>query len=133
MKNFYVISCGLLLTLLGCGSKSGPGRRGEHVDSVAGHWAQDAGNGAKGMTLELDAASDNLMVHTAPEADGSHDHLHGTYAFDHASQTVTVKCELLGKGKGLEWRGMVDSERLVLTSGGTSLTFSKGADPHGGK
>src|SRR5262245_57825946 len=57
---------------------------------LTGNWSQDTGADAKGMTLEFDGKSDKVMVHTAPRADGSHDHVDGTYTFDAAKKAVTV-------------------------------------------
>jgi len=125
MKIQSLLSFTLLTVLAACGSDAS-----HAAGPIGGHWAQHTGTEAEGMTLEFDAGSDKLLVHTAPEADGSHDHLKGTYRFDAASMVVTVNCELLGKGKGEVWQGKVDGEHLIVASGDAKLTFHKGKDPH---
>ena len=70
------------------------------------------------------------MVHTAPEADGTHDHLHGTYTFDAASKAVTVKCKLMGDWKSEAWTGTLAGEVLELTDGTDKLKFKKGGSAH---
>lgn len=98
--------------------------------TIAGHWSQDTGSDKKGMTLQFDADSDKLMVHTAPSEDGAHDHLSGTYAIDQKSGAVTVQCELNGEGKGASWQGKLEGEHLTLTAGSDTLRFHHGDDPH---
>lgn len=110
-----------LLTLSACGSDTA---------AVAGHWSQETGSEKHGMTLEFDAKSDKLMVHTAPDENGGHDHVNGTYTFDAKASSLTVKCELVGKGKGDTWQGKVDGEHMTLTGGAVTLKFHKGEDPH---
>lgn len=124
MRLRLLFAMSLYSMLFGCGNDAST------ATSIAGHWAQETGSDQQGMTLQFDATSDKLMVHTAPEADGSHDHLHGSYTFDAATTTATVRCELGGTGKGNVWTGKLANERLSLTSGSTTLKFRKGTDPH---
>ena len=60
---------------------------------LAGNWQQETGTDAKGMTLEIDPTGTAVNVHTAPGADGGHDHIDGTCTYDAASKAVTVKCK----------------------------------------
>ena len=99
--------------------------------SIVGHWSQETGSDKKGMTLEFDAASDELTVHTAPAEDGTHRHLHGTYAVDAATGAVTVKCAINGEGNGDSWQGKLDGEHLSLTAGDQTLRFHKRGEDHG--
>jgi hypothetical protein len=117
----------LLSTLVACGSDAGA------ASALSGHWSQETGTEKKGMTLEFDAQSDKLIVHTAPDADGGHDHLDGTYTLDAKTGNVTVRCKLVGEGKGDVWQGKLDGDRLSLSAGETSLEFRKGEDPHAPK
>lgn len=98
---------------------------------LAGNWSQDTGADAKGMSLEFDAKGSEVMVHTAPAADGSHDHLHGSYTFDAATKAVTVKCKLLGDGKADSWAGTLAGDTLELAAGDQKLKFKKGGKAHG--
>jgi hypothetical protein len=116
-----LIPLALLATLAACGAGT---------TAISGHWSQETGSTKEGMTLEFDPKSDSLMVHTAPDENGSHDHLHGTYTFDAQGSTVTVRCELVGKGKGDVWQGKLDGEHLALTAGATMLKFHRGGNPH---
>lgn len=120
MKLYSVLTLALL-ALSACSSDT---------SAVSGHWSQETGTDQQGMTLEFDAKSDKLMVHTAPDASGSHDHLHGTYAFDAKANSLSVKCELNGKGKGDTWQGKVDGDHMTLTGGAVTLKFHKGESPH---
>lgn len=117
----------LLAGLASCGSDAGAT---SNTGPIAGHWSQETGTDKTGMTLEFDADSDKLLVHTAPEEDGSHEHLEGTYSID-AAGTVTVKCALNGTGKGDTWTGKLDGDHLKLANSGTTFTYHKGKDPHG--
>lgn len=117
-----------LLFFAACGSSDHP---------LAGNWSQDTGADAKGISLEFDVRLTNgalgteVMVHTAPAADGSHDHLHGSYTFDAASKAVTVKCKLLGDGKADSWAGTLAGDTLELAAGDAKLKFKKGGKAHG--
>ena len=98
---------------------------------LAGNWSQHTGTDAKGMTLEFDKTGTNVFVHTAPRADGGHDHLKGTSTFDDATQAVTVKCKLMGEGKSDTWSGKLDGKHLELASPDGKLTFNQGGEAHG--
>lgn len=116
-----LIPLALLATLAACGSGT---------TAIAGHWSEETGSSKAGMMLEFDAKSDKLLVHTAPDAKGNHDHLNGTYTLDARGSTVTVRCELVGKGKGDVWQGKLDGGHLSLTAGATMLKFRQGEDSH---
>jgi hypothetical protein len=124
-------SLALLLTLAACDSEAKS--PGVSPGVIAGHWSQETSSDQKGMTLEFDDESDKMIAHTAPDADGAHDHLHGTYSFDKAAGAVTVRCELSGKGKGDSWSGKLEGDALTLTAGASTLRFRRGTDPHQGK
>lgn len=128
MKIRTLISFALLSTLTACG-----GDADAAAGPIAGNWTQETGTDAKGITVEFDGKSDQMQVHTAPDADGNHEHVKGTYTFDAATKAVTVKCPLLGPGKGDTWQGKIDGEHLTVTSGETKLTFHKGGDAHAHK
>ena len=98
---------------------------------LAGNWQQETGTDAKGMTLEIDPTGTAVNVHTAPGADGGHDHIDGTCTYDAASKAVTVKCKLMGEGKSDTWSGKLDGEHLALTSPDGKLTFHHGGEAHG--
>lgn len=98
---------------------------------LAGNWSQDTGSDAKGLSVEFDVKGTEVMVHTAPAADGSHDHLHGSYTFDAASKAVTVKCKLMGDGKAESWTGTLAGDQLDLSAGDVRLKFKKGGKAHG--
>ena len=127
MKIRTLIPFALRASLYACGSDAGA------ASAVAGHWSQETGTDQEGMTLEFDAGSDKLLVHTAPDADGAHEHLDGTYGFDAATSAVTVRCELMGEGKGDVWQGKLDGAHMTLSANGTEVKFHKGKDPHANK
>jgi hypothetical protein len=97
---------------------------------LAGNWAQDTGTDAKGINLEFDPASAKMTVHTAPRADGTHDHPAATYTFDAATKAVTVKCKLLGDAKADTWTGTLAGAVLELAGGADKLKFKKGGSAH---
>lgn len=133
MKFHSLLALTLLSILAACGSDAATNStapKSSATGSLAGHWNQDVSADAHGMTIEFDSESDKLIVHTAPDADGGHEHLSGTYTLDAESKAVTVRCALLGTGKGDVWKGTVDGEHLTVTSGETKLTFHKGDSPH---
>lgn len=99
--------------------------------ALAGNWLQDTGSDAKGMSIEFDGKGTEVMVHTAPAADGTHDHLHGSYTFDAATKAVTIKAKLLGDGKADTWTGALVGDRLELSSADGKLAFQKGGKPYG--
>lgn len=125
--NRVLVSLPLLLTLAACDSKA------ESAGVTAGHWLQETPSDQQGMTLEFDAESDKMVVHTAPDEDGGHEHLRGTYSLDAASGAITVRCELGGRGKGDAWSGKLEGDSLTLSAGSSTLRFRKGDDPHRGK
>ena len=59
---------------------------GDHHPLEGGFSQQVAGDG-EGMHAEFDLESNKLLVHTAPDADGHHDHVDGTYTFEGSSKT----------------------------------------------
>lgn len=98
---------------------------------LAGGWNQELPGDAKGMYLEFDTGSDKCLLHTAPTgADGAHDDVNGTYAWDAASRTVTVHCKLAGAGKADTWTGVLDGEHLELSSADGKLKFHHGGEGH---
>jgi hypothetical protein len=119
-----LLSLALLVVLAACNSDA------TSAGVIAGHWSQETQSDKKGMTLEFDAESDKLLVHTAPDDQGAHEHLDGTYSFDAASGAVAVRCDLNGTGKGDSWTGKLQGDQLTLTAGAITLRFRKGADPH---
>jgi len=98
---------------------------------LAGNWSQDLGEGKQGMSLTFEVGGERILVHTAPDAEGHHDHLDGTYTFDAASRAVTVQARLGGDGQPGSWTGAVDGDHLELGAADTKLSFHRGADPHG--
>ncbi len=97
---------------------------------LGGGWVQDTGSAAKGFSLTFNTKGSECQLHTAPAADGLHDHLDGTYTFDAATKALTVKAKLLGDGKADTWTGTVAAGRLEL-AGGTDKVVMKPGDPHG--
>ena len=98
---------------------------------LAGNWSQKTADGSVGMSLEFDTGSDRLMVHTAPRADGGHDHVNGTYTWDATAKTLSVKAPLLGEGKADAWSGSMNDSTIELTSPDGKLAFQRGGKPHG--
>jgi hypothetical protein len=119
-----LVSLALFVTLAACDSAA------RRAGVIAGHWSQETDSDQKGITLEFDHQSDKVLVHTAPDEEGGHDHLHGTYSFDAASGAVTVRGELGGHGKSDSWRGKLEGDHLTLTAGTGTLRFRRGDDPH---
>lgn len=122
-----LVSLALFVTLAACDSGA------TSAGAIAGHWLQETQSDQKGITLEFDDKSEKLLVHTAPEEQGGHDHLSGTYSFDAASGAVTVRAELGGHGKGDSWSGKLEGDNLTLSAGASTLRFRRGGDPHRGK
>jgi len=94
-----------------------------------GSWNQELAGGAAGMSITFDVKGTACMVHTAPRADGGgHDHVTGTYTYDAAAKTVTVKAKLMGDDKADTWTGKIGGEHLELSSadGKQKLTFHHG-------
>lgn len=98
---------------------------------LAGNWTQVTADAKAGMTLEFEVGGTRLNVHTAPAADGGHDHVHGTYTFDAATKQLTVQAPLLGAGKAEAWSGSIDAGKLQLSSPDGKLAFQhKEGDYH---
>ena len=101
---------------------------GKMKTAIGGAWSQEFASGDKhGMTLEFGDGTDKLFVHTAPDKNGDHGHLDGSYEFSADTGMVTVQCPLAGENGGKTWTGKLDGEQLMLTSGEASLKFAKGA------
>lgn len=100
---------------------------------LAGSWSQETADGKAGMSLSFQTKEGGtaVMVHTAPRADGTHDHVEGSYTFDAATGAMTVDAELLGSGKPSKWAGKLDAGHIELAAADTKLKFHKGSDPHG--
>jgi hypothetical protein len=98
---------------------------------LAGSWNQHTGADAEGMSLEFQTDGDEIMVHTAPDASGHHEHVHGTYTFDAASGALTVNAALIGDDKAKSWTGKLNGDKLELGAADTKLTFEKGSAAHG--
>lgn len=103
---------------------------GDH-HPLAGAWNQELPNDAHGMHITFDTKGDKLDVGLAPRADGTHDHLHGTYTFDAATKALTVKAKLLGEGKADTWTGKLNGAEIELSSADGKLTFHQGDHAHG--
>lgn len=112
------------LLFAACGHDHAHGAASDHP--LGGMWVQDTGSDAKGFGLEFDTKGSACELHTAPRADGSHDHVHGTYTFDAASKAVTVKCKLLGDAKADTWAGTLGTGVLELTGGADKVTLKPG-------
>lgn len=101
-------------------------------DPLADGWSQQLPGGAKGAFLEFDGASDRFQLHTAPRADGGHDHVNGTYMRDGASLTLVVtRGALANEGDGKTWTGTLSGDRLDLRCGEHALEFRRGGKAHG--
>ncbi len=98
---------------------------------LAGSWNQELPGGAHGMHITFDTKGDKVDVGTTPRADGTHDHLNGTYTFDAATKSVTIKAKLMGDGKADTWMGKLVDKDLELTSADGKLTFGHGDHAHG--
>ena len=98
--------------------------------ALAGGWVQDTGSDAKGFGLTFNTGGADCELHTANRPDGSHDHLDGTYTFDAAGKTITVKVKLLGDGKADSWTGTVAADRIELTGGADKVALKRGAVHH---
>lgn len=109
-----------LLALSACGDRH----------PLAGNWNQELPGGKAGMHISFDTKGSAIEASTPPRADGSHDHVRGTYTFDAASKAVTIKLALLGADQPDTWAGKVDGEHLELTAGTTKLVFHRGAHAH---
>lgn len=98
---------------------------------LEGAWNEDLAGGKKGMTLEFNTKGTECMVHTAPAADGSHDHVKGTYTFDEKSNALTVNARLLGADKSDAFTGTLGNGHIELSSADGKLKFEKGDGAHG--
>ena len=103
----------LLASLAACGSDAGAST---DAGPIAGHWAQETGSDNKGMTLEFDADSDKLMVHTAPAEDGTHDHLDGTYSIDAKTGAVHYEGQRLSGLRTVYASPLAADGRVYLVS-----------------
>jgi hypothetical protein len=112
-----------VLVLSACG--------GDSHHPLAGNWSQDTGSDAKGMSLEFDTGGSKVIVHTAPRADGSHDHPKASYTFDAATKALVVKGELQGAGKPDSWAGTLGAGQFELKAGDVVLRFRSGGKPAG--
>ncbi|MCA8965548.1 MAG: hypothetical protein H6838_20705 [Planctomycetes bacterium] len=102
----------------------------DHHPLEGGFSQQVAGDG-EGMHVEFDLESNKLLVHTAPDADGHHDHVDGTYTFDAATGAVTVNALLMGGKKPGTWTGKLTGDDLELSAGTDKLSFRRGGEAHG--
>ena len=93
---------------------------------LGGMWVQDTGSEAKGFGLQFNTKGTDCDLHTAPRADGTHDHEHGSYTFDATTKAVTVTCKLLGPGKAEAWAGTLGVGVLELTGGADKVTLKPG-------
>ena len=98
---------------------------------VAGNWKQVTGTNKDGATISFDGYSDKLNVHLAPNADGTHGHAHGTYIYDEATKSITVKAAVLVGSKEDTWTGSVDGTIMELGAADTKLRFEQGGKPAG--
>jgi hypothetical protein len=106
----------LLLLLTACSDKH----------PLAGHWNQELPGGAHGAHLHFDTKGDKVNVGLAPRADGTHDHVHGTYTFDAATGAITVKAKLLEGNPADAWSGKLHDGHLDLKAGEVNLHFHRG-------
>lgn len=102
---------------------------GDH-HPLSGNWNQELPGGKAGMHLSFDTKGTNMEASTPPRADGSHDHVRGTYTFDAATKALTVKLALLGADHPDSWSGKVEGEHIELEAGTTKLVFHRGAHAH---
>lgn len=115
------------LLFAACGHDHDHGSRGAASDHpLGGDWTQDTGSDAKGIGLTFDTKGTECEMHTAPAADGTHSHVHGSYTFDAATKALTVKVKLLGDGKADTWTGTVATGRIELTGGADKVAFKLG-------
>lgn len=98
---------------------------------LAGAWNQELPNNAHGMHLAFDTKSDKVGIGLAPRADGTHEHMDGTYTWDAATKTLTVKAKLMGEGKADTWTGKLADHEFELSSADGKLTFHHGDHAHG--
>lgn len=118
-SSFRILPLALLLTACG----------GHHP--LEGAWNQELPGGAHGIHLAFDLRSDKMLAGLAPRADNTHDDVHGTYTFDAAAGTVTMKIKLLGDGKADTWTGKIVGDDLEVSSADGKFTFARGAHAHG--
>lgn len=111
------------LLFAACGHDHAHGSASDHP--LGGQWKQDTGGKGEGFGLVFNTKGSDCEVHTAPRADGTHDHIDGTYTFDAATKAVTVKCKLL-EGKPDNWAGTLGAGVLELTSGTDKVTLKPG-------
>lgn len=99
---------------------------------LADSWVEQRADGTTGMTIQFDTETADIMVHTAPREDGSHDHLDGSYTFDETTSAVSVKSKLAGAKGPEEWKGKLVSGVLTLSSadGKGKFEFKVGEAAH---
>ena len=124
MKRFSALAFSTSLFLAACGV-DGP------KSPMAGNWSEVLPDGTPGMTLTFDGYSDKMSVHGRPQADGTHTHPKATYAYDEATQALTVTGQILDGDKGASWRGKVVEGGFELVAGATTLKFERGGEAHG--
>lgn len=111
------------LLFAACGHDHDHGTASDHP--LGGTWKQDTGGKGEGFGLVFNTKGSDCEVHTAPRADGTHDHIDGTYTFDGATKAITVKCKLLD-GKPDNWAGTLGTGVIELTSGTDKVTLKPG-------
>ena len=119
MQNFLVRRSPWLLALVLAACSGQP-----QQSAIAGGWSQQTADGTRGMHIEFDAGSTKFLAHTAPRADGGHDHISGTYTFE--AGAVTVQAALAGKQGPGTWIGKQDGDALTLSAGESTLKFGRG-------
>ena len=99
-----------------------------NTHAIHGDWTQDTGSAAKGIGLTFYSDGTKVGLHTVPRADGSHDHLYGTYTFDAATKALTInKLKLLGDDKADAWTGTVGTDRIELSAGADKVVCKRGS------
>ncbi len=98
---------------------------------LEGGFSQQVSGDGKGAHAEFDVSSNKFMLHTAPDAEGHHDHVDGSYTFDAATGAVTVNAALMGDKKPAVWTGKLSGDDLELSAGTDKLVFKRGGAAHG--
>jgi hypothetical protein len=93
--------------------------------ALHGGWREDGSKEPR--TLEFDAKSNELMVHTHTRADGGHDHLHGSYTWKDGA----IHVEWTAGSAKVSFDGSVQGDRMELKGkAGESVVFVRGASAH---
>jgi hypothetical protein len=93
--------------------------------ALHGGWREDGSKEPR--TLEFDAKSNELMVHTHTRADGGHDHLHGSYTWKDGA----IHVEWTEGSAKVSFDGSVQGDRMELKGkAGESVVFVRGASAH---